>query len=304
MYTPRELAEYAAFRAAVTAAAAVPLATAQRLVARAAGALFDRGGRRVGYVLTNLRIAFPELPEAERRRIGRESYVNLGWSLLDIARGRNWTPEDLRGRFDVEGLEIANAVLGAGKGAAALTLHIGSFELLVRVTPALGIPVTVVGRPIANRLLREELWRQRSSTGTEVLEHRNVLPAMLRAVKKGRVVAMLIDQYARRSRGVFVPFLGVRASTSLGGAILALRTGAPIVPTYSTRIGPDHHRMVIRPPLETPDTGDVRKDAELLTARVNDAYGEIIRAHPEQWMWSHRRFRHSPDLPGDPYGDR
>ena len=62
--------------------------------------------------------------------------------------------------------------------------------------------------------------------------------------------------------------------------------------------------MVIRPPLETPNTGDVRKDAELLTARVNDAYGEIIRAHPEQWMWSHRRFRHSPDLPDDPYGGR
>jgi KDO2-lipid IV(A) lauroyltransferase len=62
--------------------------------------------------------------------------------------------------------------------------------------------------------------------------------------------------------------------------------------------------MVIRPPLESPDTGDRRKDAEILTARANEALGEIIRAHPEQWMWSHRRFRHSPDLPGDPYGGR
>lgn len=283
---------------------AIPLATAQRLAARAARALFDRGGRRIDYVLTNLRIAFPDLPEAERRRIGRESYVHLAWSLLDMARGRSWTAADVRARFDIEGMEIAHSVLGGGKGAAALTLHLGSFELLVRVTPTLGIPLTVVGRPIANRLLRDELWRQRSSTGAEMLMHRNVLPRMLRAAKQGRVVALLMDQYARRSRGVFVPFLGVRASTSLGGALLAMRAGVPIVPTYSMRVGPDHHLMVIRPPLETPDTGDVRKDAELLTTRVNDAYGEIIRAHPEQWMWSHRRFRHSPDLPGDPYGGR
>src|SRR5262245_31458418 len=115
-----------------------------------------------------------------------------------MARGRSWTPEDVRSRFEFEGLEIAESVLGAGKGAAALTLHIGSFELLVRVTPTLGIPLTVVGRPIANRLLRDELWRQRSSTGAEILMHRNVLPKMLRTVKQGRVVAMLIDQYARR----------------------------------------------------------------------------------------------------------
>jgi KDO2-lipid IV(A) lauroyltransferase len=304
VYTPRELVEYAAFRSAVTALAAIPLPTAQRIAARVARALFDRGGKRVDYVLTNLRIAFPDLSDAERARIGRESYVNLALNLIDVARGRDWTPADVRARVDAEGLEIAAAVLGAGKGAVALTGHIGSFETLVRAVPAFGIPVTVIGRPLGNRLLRDEMIRQRTSTGAELLMHRNVLPKMLRAVKQGRVVAVLNDQYARRSRGVFVPFLGVRASTSLGLAILALRSGAPIVPAYSIRTGPDHHRMVIRPPLETPDTGDRRKDAELLTARCNEVLGEIIRAHPEQWMWSHRRFRHSPDLPGDPYGGR
>ena len=304
MYTPRELAEYAAFRAAVTALGAIPLPTAQRIGARLARALFDRGGKRVHYVLTNLAIAFPDLPEEERRRIGRESYVNLAFSLIDIARGRNWTAEEVRSRFEIEGLEIADAVLGAGKGAVAVTMHIGCFEIMVRAVPAYGIPVTVVVRAIGNRLLRDELQRQRTSTGAEVVLHRNVLPKMLRAVKQGRAVALLNDQYARRSRGCFVPFLGVRASTSLGAAVVALRTGAPIVPVYSLRVEPDHHHMVIRPPLDFPDTGDRRKDAELLTARCNDVLGEIIRAHPEQWMWSHRRFRHSPDLPGDPYGGR
>jgi KDO2-lipid IV(A) lauroyltransferase len=304
VYTPREIAEYAAFKSAVTALRAIPLAPAQRIAKGAARALFARGGKRIHYVLTNLRIAFPDLAEEERRRIGRESYENLALNLLDVARSSKWTRDEVRARVEVVGLEIAEAVLGAGKGAVCLTLHLGNFELLVRATPLYGIPTTVIGRALGNRLLRDELQRQRESTGAELLLHRNVMPKLLRAVKKGRVVAMLNDQYARRSRGVFVPFLGVRASTSLGPALLALRTGAPIVPAYSMRVGPDHHRMVIRPPLETPDTGDGRKDAELLTARCNAALEEIIRAHPEQWMWSHRRFRHSPDLPGDPYDGR
>ncbi|HXZ84207.1 MAG TPA: lysophospholipid acyltransferase family protein [Myxococcota bacterium] len=304
MLRPREIAEYAAFRAAVAALRAVPLPTAQALAARAARALFARGGKRVEYVLANLRIAFPERSEQERRAIGRESYVHLAWNLLDVARGRDWGPEDIRARVEMEGKEIADAVLGAGKSAVCLSLHLGNFELLVRAVPLFGIPLGVIGRPLGNRLLREEIVRQRTSTGVELLLHRNVLPQMLRMIHKGRVVAVLNDQYARRSRGVFVPLFGVRASTSLGPAVLALRTGAPVVPAYSTRIGPDRHRLVVRPPIETPDTGDRRKDAELLTARCNAAMEEIIRAHPEQWMWSHRRFRHSPDLPGDPYGGR
>jgi Kdo2-lipid IVA lauroyltransferase/acyltransferase len=304
VYSPRELAEYAAFRAAVTALSTLPLETSQRIAARAARALFDRGGKRIHYVMTNLRIAFPDKSEEERRHIGRESYVSFAWGLIDMARGRHWTAEDVRARVDVEGLEIAKAVLAAGKGVAALALHMGFFEIVPKAAPVFGFPLTIIGRPVANRLLAAELLRQRQSTGTEMLLHRDVLPKMLRAVKKGRAVVVLNDQYARRSRGVFVPFLGVRASTSLGLSVLALRTGAPVVPAYTVRTGPDHHRLVIRPPIEIPDTGDRRKDAELLTARANDALGEIIRAHPEQWMWSHRRFRHSPDIPGDPYGGR
>jgi len=304
LYSPREIAEWTAFRSAVAALRALPLGPAQALGARAARALFDRGGKRIDFVMANLRIAYPDKSEAERREIGRESYVHLAWNLIDVARGRDWGLDDIRQRFDFEGTEITDAIVASKKAVVCLTLHVGHFELTVRAAPLLGVSMSVIGRPLGNRLLREEMIRQRTSTGVELLLHRNVLPQLLRLVHKGRVVAVLNDQYARRSRGVFVPFFGVRASTSLGPAILALRTGAPVVPAYSIRVGPDHHRMVIRPPLEIPDTGDRRKDAELLTARCNAAMEEIIRAHPEQWMWSHRRFRHSPDLPGDPYGGR
>ena len=112
---------------------------------------------------------------------------------------------------------------------------------------------------------------------------------------------VLNDQYSSRARGVFVPLFGVRCSTSIGVATLALRTGAPVVPAYVVRDGPDHHTITFLPPLEMEVSGDREGDIEAATARYNRALEEIIRRHPEQWMWAHRRFRHSPDLKGDPY---
>lgn len=304
MYTPRELAEYAAFRSAMVALRALPLARAQGIAASAARRIFDLGGKRVDYVLANLRIAYPDLPDAERREIGRESYVQFAWNLIDVARGADWGPADLIERVEIVGLEHLSAALAHGRGVIGLTLHQGSFEVAIRVAPAVGLPVTVIGRPLTNRLLRRDMHAQRTSTGAELILHRNVAPQMLRALHKGRIVAALNDQYTRRSRGVLVPFFGVRVSTSPGPAVIALRSGAPVVPAACLRIGPDRHRMVIRPALAVPETGDRRQDAEILTAHGNAALEAFIRERPEQWMWSHRRFRHSPDLPGDPYGGR
>ncbi len=301
MYTPREIAEYAAFRSAMAALRALPLPQAQRIGAAAARRIFDFGGKRVGYVLANLRIAFPELPEAERRAIGRESYVQFAWTVIDVARSARWGPQELLARVEIEGQEHIDAAVAKGRGAIGLTLHLGSFEMVMRIVPAIGLPLTVIGRPLTNRLLRRDMHAQRTSTGAELLLHRNVAPQMLRALHKGRFIAVLNDQYKPRSKGIFVPFFGVRASTSPGPAVIALRAGAPILPAAFIRIGPDRHRMVVRPPLPIPDTGDRKKDAELLTASGNAALEAFIRQVPEQWMWSHRRFRHSPDLPDDPY---
>jgi KDO2-lipid IV(A) lauroyltransferase len=303
VYTPREIAEWLAYRSARALLSGLPLAPAQRVAAAAARRIFDRGGKRVGYVLANLRIAYPELTEAERREIGRESYVHFAWNLLDVARSARWRPDDLLARVEVEGREHLDAALAPGRGAIAVMAHLGSFEVAMRVAPALGFPVTVIGRPLGNRLLRRDMLAQRTSTGAELILHRNVAPQMLRALRQGRVIAVLNDQYTRRSRGVFVPFFGVRASTSPGPAVIALRAGVRILPAACLRIGPDRHRLVIGPPLPLPETGDRTKDAELLTARANEALEAFVRAHPEQWMWSHRRFRHSPDLAQDPYGD-
>ena len=125
---------------------------------------------------------------------------------------------------------------------------------------------------------------------------------MLRALRGGTFVGVMNEQYAGRSGSVLAPLFGVRAPTSAGLATLSLRSGAPIIPCYIHRVGSDRHRAHFLPPVQLQDTGNRAADIAAGTAACNAALEEMIRAHPEEWMWSHRRFRRSPDLPERMYG--
>jgi KDO2-lipid IV(A) lauroyltransferase len=295
--TARHWAEYAAFRAALALAGRVPPAQLRRAAAAGARRFFDRGGRRVGYALINLRIAFPELDEGARRAIGRESYVHTAWNALDTLLAFHWSERQIAERVELVGLEHLRAALALGRGVLGLTLHLGSFELAAKAVPLHGVPVTLVARPMANRRLYAWLVRERTRTGAQLIDREGAARDILHALRAGRVVEQMIDQYAKRKHAVFAPLFGKRCSTTASVATFALRTGAPVVPFYTHRVGADHHRAVLLPRLELAPSGDRERDIERATARCNQVLEGIIRAHPEQWMWAHRRFRHSPDLP-------
>jgi KDO2-lipid IV(A) lauroyltransferase len=166
-----------------------------------------------------------------------------------------------------------------------------------------GFDILAIGRPMRNARLWEEVRAARGRFGTDVVEREQAAPAMLRALRKNRCVAALNDQYPGRD-GIFVPFLGLRASTNPGVGMLAVRTGASIVPAYIQRDGPDHHTMTFLPALTYELTGDRKQDIEIITAACNKALGDVVLLAPEHYLWGHRRFRHSPDLVDDPYMKR
>ena len=293
--------EYCSYLAIAGVARGLPEAAARRLARAIAQLLFAYGGQRQGAALANLRLAYPNLSDRERRAIARESWVQTAWAMLDAVRSRAWSDEELGRRVRFENLERLQQALARGRGALMLTLHFGSIELAMLTFPLAGIPLTVVGRPLPNPWIRRHMAQQRTRTGARLLEHHDVAPRILDALRQGRAVAFLNDQYARRTGGILSPFFGARCFTAPGIALLALRSGAPVLPCYIVREGPDRHRLVLLPELELHRTGDVRRDVATATARTNQVLEDIIRRHPEQWLWAHRRFRRSPDLPADFY---
>ena len=304
--TLRHTLEYRAYRIWVALMRRIPLRTSQRIAVRVARWIFNRSGERVGYALVNLRIAYPDLSEEERREIGRQSYIHFAWNLIDHARSEDWSEDDVRARMRINGTENVRAALAEGRGALILVPHLGNFDFaVVAFTQELAdLRAAFVARPMRNPLIWRHVIGQRTSTGAELIYQRDAVPQMVRLLREGAVVGILSDQYMRATRVAYVPFFGVRCATTTGAATLALRTGAPVLPAFIMRDAPDHHTLTLGPPLEPPREGDIKDNIEAATAVFNRAYEDMIRQVPEQYMWATRRFRHSPDLPPEPYTRR
>lgn len=297
----REPLELALFHVGCRVTGRLPLPLLQRIFASIARILVRIGERRVRWALVNTRIAYPELSEAERLRLVTASCVSWSLNLLDFLRMQTWTAQDLRDHIRLEGLAALHEALSRGKGAIVLVAHLGHFELGLQALALAGIDCVVVERVFRNRSLHATLRRSRARHGAEPVDRKGAFRRLARALRKGRTVVIALDQHAGRSGRVFVPFFGLRVPTSSVAAVLALRTGAPVLPCCVVRDSADHHTGTIFPPIAPPCTGNRACDVEIATASYVDALETLIRRHPEEWMWSYRRFRGSPDCASDPY---
>jgi KDO2-lipid IV(A) lauroyltransferase len=161
-----------------------------------------------------------------------------------------------------------------------------------------GIPIAVVHRPRGNPRLDALIGRLRAQEGVAMLPRGAAARAALRALRDGKVLAMLFDQNAPRREGVFVPFFGRPACTREAPVRLAMRTGAPVLPVFIERIGESaRHRVRALPPLElVPEDRGGDPAAAVLenAARMTAAIEAAIRRAPDQWIWTHRRWRTRP----------
>jgi KDO2-lipid IV(A) lauroyltransferase len=242
----------------------------------------------------NLARAFPELSEHARRRLCRRSYQHLGMMVVELSALLMRPLEAVLARVVVDGADRLRAVMDAQGRALIVTAHLGNWELLTAAHHIVGYPLTIVARPLDSRGLNALAARIRQKEGVDLVDKRNAVRPVLRALAAGRLVGILLDQNATRHEGVFVPFFGHLASTSKSVAVLSLRTGAPVVPIFTWREERGRHRVSIGAPIEAP-SGLGHMDAVIeMTRRCTQAIEEAIRKRPEQWLWMHARWRTRP----------
>ncbi len=243
----------------------------------------------------NLARAFgTELSAPELDKLRRESFQHFGMMLVESCTFFFRLPPVLLSRVEVEGLEHLKAGLAQGRGVLILTAHFGNWELLATAHVLTGYSLSVVVRPMDSPILDWLVTRVRERSGVEVITKRRALPAVLDALRRQRMVAILLDQNATRREGVFTPFFGQPASTSKSLALLALRTEAPVIPVFIRREPGGGHRVVIEPEIRLPRTGDRRKDIVAYTRAFTRCVEDTIRRRPEQWLWMHDRWRTRP----------
>jgi len=294
----RDRAAAALARALVAAAHRLPRERALGVAAALGRSWARLGGPRTRAAREHLRIAFPDWTERERAAVCERAFANLARSFVEFCTLGRLSREELLGLAEVEGLEHFEAARRArpGDGAICLTAHLGSWELLVAVMGAHGIPIAVIQRPRDNPLLDELVAEIRGHNGAEMLPRGSAARAAFRGLRDGKVVAMVLDQNASRREGVFVPFFGRPACTRDGPARLAMRTGAPVFPVFIERVGGSaRHRVRVEPPLELVPEGSDPEAAVLENVRRMSAVVEAaIRRNPDQWIWTHRRWKTQP----------
>jgi KDO2-lipid IV(A) lauroyltransferase len=266
----------------------------------------DRRHRQI--TVENLAATFPERSPQERARIARAVFQHFGRKLMELLRFGGLSRDEMLAAVEFVGVEHLERAIAQGRGTIFITGHFGFWELHAIAHALRYPPIAVVARALDNPLLDVLLEQVRTQTGNVVIDRKGGLRRILRALNENRGVAILIDQHILTTDAVKVDFLGRPAATTSAVAAFALKTGAPIIPVFALPLNNGRYRLIYEPPVEMP-AADAPDAVREVTQRCTKVLEKYVRAHPDLWLWMHRRWRddvptsESPELhvegPGD-----
>jgi len=271
--------------------------TAGRIADHLGWLLFRIDKRHRAIALNNLERAFGEAHSlSENREIALTVFRNLIRILFEISWSMRLPVEELKRHFRVKGHLNFIRTLRKGKGVLMLTAHAGNWELLPIVGAMVNLPVNVLYRPLDSPVLERFITELRSRFGARMIPTARSARQVLKALIRGEIFAILMDQNVDWYEGVFVDFFGHRACTNKGMALLALKTGAPVLPIFLVR---ESEGFLVEVGTEVPliRTGDKTKDLEENTQRYNAVIEDFVRRYPDQWFWVHQRWKTPPYQP-------
>jgi KDO2-lipid IV(A) lauroyltransferase len=242
-------------------------------------------------MLRHLEMAFPEKSPGEIKRLAKSTFKMLGKNGGEILRASRINSlaelDEFLVTYGYENFEVAFA---KKKGVIFLTCHLGAFDLQVTNMAMRGLDPNIIGTPLKDPRLNELLWNYRNAHGAIAIERGKETFRMIKILKSGGSVALLIDQDTK-VKTTFVNFFGKPAATPVGATILAMKTGAAVVPTY-VHLGEDNlQHMHILPEIPMRITGDEEADVVYNTQALTNFIEETIRKYPDQWVWMHERWK-------------
>lgn len=236
-------------------------------------------------VLRNVRFCYPDWHDSEVKEFARRVFQNFGITFIEVCQSAFMSRDQLSGRYRVNGEENFTNALKANKGVVIVTAHIGNWEVAQHYMNNFEKPFSVVATRMkwswADRLLNH----LRSRFGNTVIDKKGGLQSITRALRRGEMVALLIDQ-SRRKQGIEVTFFGREATATPAAALLAMRCKSTVLPGFCVRDPDGQLTIHFKPPLEMTKTGDVHRDLQANTQIMMNAVEEMVREYPDQWFWT------------------
>ncbi len=245
--------------------------------------------RRIAY--DNLKIAMGDtLTEQEIRAIIKRVFKNIGRTLVEFARFGKIKLEGTRKITFLDGLEYLRKVHDEGKGGIIVTAHFGNWELLGSWVAASGYPMDFLVGSQHNQKVDNLLNDFRREMGVGIIPLKTSIRGVFKCLRANHFTGLVSDQHAH-SGGVTVDFFGRKAATPKGPAAFAVKAKCPLIPLLIRRERYDRHMVMAGTPIYPPHSGDDEKDIETMTMAYTKFFEDGIRRYPDQWMWTHRRWK-------------
>ncbi len=262
-------------------------------------ALFGALKHRRGVAIENIGRAFPGVNRVRAIQMARRSSQNFAMTFCEFLHLRAASKSEVRSYCDFDGFEHIERALESGHGCILLTAHLGNWEVMgARATQE--FPLAVVARPTSNVGVEAHIQACREAGGLHVVSKYDMARASLGVLRKGGTLGILPDQYSRDD-GLLLPLFGHNTRFTPAVAKLAQVSRAPVVPAFGVRREPFYSdgrivatmREGFTIPRPARGDSDEERAAQIRrgTLRCISELENIVRAHPVQWMWLHRRWR-------------
>jgi Kdo2-lipid IVA lauroyltransferase/acyltransferase len=245
--------------------------------------------------MRNLELAFPNWTDRQRQTALRGMLRQVGWMIGEFSQFPKYTIEGIKKIVLIDGEENFAEAQRRGKGVLFLTGHMSAWELAPFAHALYGHPLHFLVRPIANQRVDALINRYRCLSGNQPIDKNRSVRIMLRVLTEGGTVGILSDHNTSGDEGIFVDFFGLPASTTSGLARIALHTEAAVVPGFicwDAELA--KYRLQFAPAVELVRSGNEEEDIRENTARFTRVIEEHVRAHPDQWLWVHKRWKTRP----------
>ena len=240
--------------------------------------------KRRHLALTNINLAFKDNIN-NNKIIIKKSFIHLGLNLIEFLNFNNINSRNLNNFVTFHGLEHLQQAYAKHNGVLVLTGHIGNWELLAASVSLKGFKTGMVVKSVHQKIINQYLITQREAKNITLFQGRHSIRDILKFLKSGGVIGMVLDQHAHARDSVVVPFFGRPASTLKALAVLSIRTKAPVIPIYSYRDEHYHHHIIIEPEI-LPHGTELER-----TQQYTQWLEKAITQHPDQWMWTHNRWK-------------
>lgn len=251
--------------------------------------------KRKNITLDNIKQAFPDKDRKQIENICLKSYENLGITFIELLHLEKLKENEAKKYCKFENLEIIEEYNKKGRGLILLSAHFGNWEYMAYSAGLFsGLPLNLVVKPQKNKIADKKLNSFRTKSNNNIINMYEAARQIYATLKKGNILALMVDQSATKNKDAFVEFFGRPTSVYLAPAKLALKNNTPILFGLSKRLSDGTYSILIEE-IRTDDLENNHKGILELTKRHVKYLEKKIRNKPEQWAWQHNRWKHKPD---------